>query len=239
MVHAPGVYWLWFVIRPIVLFVCNFIRREQWFVYRMKRFSSVMRLQIIWCQMIWGTCWHAIPPKWLRHSVDIELLCAKKWYKCMFRCTMHLYSVLLPYQRNNNNLQYDFIRRNNIKFRMHCITYSSYFFSTSAIILLQSPVPKAYPNQMGTCTLPRHPTGVSTHHWPTYGGTIAGVRHMPQVQISGMQTSSPPPPPSQIAMHHLNSRPTRHCIGGGVSIVDDEATAETPLMVKRESTVWL
>lgn len=88
----------------------------------------------------------------------------------------------------------------------------------------------AYATQVSTCTLPRHPT--AAHHWPTYGGTIAGVRHhnIPQVQISGMQT--PPPPPSQIAMHHLNSR-TRVCIG----VPEDEPTAETPLMVKRESTV--
>ena len=82
---------------------------------------------------------------------------------------------------------------------------------------------------MSTCTLPRHPA----HHWPTYGGTVAGVRHHampPQVQISGMQT---PPPPSQIAMHHLNTRTARICIG----VPEDEATVETPLMVKRESTV--
>lgn len=71
------------------------------------------------------------------------------------------------------------------------------------------------------------------------GGTIAGVRQMAQVQISGL-----PLPPSQIAMHHLNSRATRHCIPGGgggistgISLVDDEVTVETPLMVKRESTV--
>lgn len=98
-------------------------------------------------------------------------------------------------------------------------------------------MPNAYQNQMGTCTLPRHPNAIGTHHWPTYGGTIAGVRHIPQVQISGLQT---PPPPSQIAMHHLNSRAPRHCMGGnvtGISVVDDEATVETPLMVKRESTV--
>lgn len=129
----------------------------------------------------------------------------------------------------------------NIKFRVASpYSYTTYFVSQFLqldLILLQSPVPNAYQNQMGTCTLPRHPSGVPAHHWPTYGGTIAGVRHIPQVQISGMQAASPPPPPSQIAMHHLSSRPTRHCIGGGVSIVDDEATVETPLMVKRESTV--
>lgn len=71
------------------------------------------------------------------------------------------------------------------------------------------------------------------------GGTIAGIRQIPQVQIGTL-----PLPPSQIAMHHLNSRTTRHCIPGGgggiatgISLVDDEVTVETPLMVKRESTV--
>lgn len=118
-------------------------------------------------------------------------------------------------------------------------------FFLSLFDLFQSPVPNAYQNQMTTCTLPRHPTQVTAHHWSSYGGTIAGVRQMPQVQISGLQTTAPPPP-SQIAMHHLNSRATRHCIPGGgggistgISLVDDEVTVETPLMVKRESTVWL
>ncbi|XP_055324788.1 protein turtle [Sitodiplosis mosellana] len=96
-----------------------------------------------------------------------------------------------------------------------------------------SPVPNAYQNQMTTCTLPRHPGQVNAHHWSSYGGTIASVRQIPQVQISGLQTA--PPPPSQIAMHHLNSRTARHCIPA--ALVDDEVTVETPLMVKRESTV--
>lgn len=87
---------------------------------------------------------------------------------------------------------------------------------------------------MTTCTLPRHPGQVNAHHWSSYGGTIASVRQIPQVQISGLQTA-PPPPPSQIAMHHLNSRTARHCIPA--ALVDDEVTVETPLMVKRESTV--
>lgn len=86
---------------------------------------------------------------------------------------------------------------------------------------------------MTTCTLPRHPGQVSAHHWSTYGGTIASVRQIPHVQISGLQTA--PPPPSQIAMHHLNSRTARHCVPA--ALVDDEDTVETPLMVKRESTV--
>ncbi|KAG4065909.1 hypothetical protein HA402_000356 [Bradysia odoriphaga] len=87
-----------------------------------------------------------------------------------------------------------------------------------------SPVPNTYPNPQSTCTLPRHPN----QHWPSYGGTIAGVRHIPQVQMCGPQ----PPPPSQIAMQHLNTR-SRMCIG----VAEDEASIDTPLMVKRESTV--
>lgn len=85
-------------------------------------------------------------------------------------------------------------------------------------------MPNTYPNPQSTCTLPRHPN----QHWPSYGGTIAGVRHIPQVQMCGPQQ----PPPSQIAMQHLNNR-SRMCIG----VAEDEASIDTPLMVKRESTV--
>lgn len=102
------------------------------------------------------------------------------------------------------------------------IRYFIFFF------VFQSPVPNSYPNPSATCTLPRHPNH-QQQHWPSYGGTIAGVRHIPQVQICGSQQ---PPPPSAIAMQHLNSR-TRICI----AVPEDEPSAETPLMVKRESTV--
>ncbi|XP_058463277.1 hemicentin-1 isoform X2 [Malaya genurostris] len=93
-----------------------------------------------------------------------------------------------------------------------------------------------------TCTLPRHPIGAGTinpagaHHWPSYGGTIAGVRNMTAISVS----SSPqpvPPPPSTIAMQHLGGpqgpRGARVCIG----LPEDDVSADTPLMVKRESTV--
>lgn len=96
--------------------------------------------------------------------------------------------------------------------------------------------------------------------WPSYGGvgvgvggSIAGVRHIPQVQIMQQQSqqqlllqqaaaagvvmqsqaaATVPQLPSTIAMQHLNSR-TRIC----VAVPEDEVTADTPLMVKRESTV--
>lgn len=97
--------------------------------------------------------------------------------------------------------------------------------------------------------------------WPSYGGvgvgvggSIAGVRHIPQVQIMQQQSqqqlllqqaaaagvvmqsqaaaAAAPQLPSTIAMQHLNSR-TRIC----VAVPEDEVTADTPLMVKRESTV--
>ncbi|XP_058813514.1 neural cell adhesion molecule 1 isoform X2 [Topomyia yanbarensis] len=93
-----------------------------------------------------------------------------------------------------------------------------------------------------TCTLPRHPIGTGTinpaggvgHHWPSYGGTIAGVRNMTAISVS----SSPqavPPPPSTIAMQHLGGPQPRArvCIG----LPEDDVSADTPLMVKRESTV--
>ncbi|KAL7017192.1 hypothetical protein ACKWTF_010287 [Chironomus riparius] len=95
-----------------------------------------------------------------------------------------------------------------------------------------SPVPKSFQNPSNTCTLPRH----HNNHWPSYGGTIAGtaVRNMSQtITISQSQ----PPPPSCIAMQSLgpNARP-RVCIGLGLNPEDD---VETPLMLKRESSVVL
>lgn len=96
-----------------------------------------------------------------------------------------------------------------------------------------SPVPKSsFQNPSNTCTLPRH----HNNHWPTYSGTVAGtaVRNMSQtITISQSQ----PPPPSCIAMQSLgtNARP-RVCIGLGINPEDD---AETPLMLKHESSVVL
>lgn len=110
---------------------------------------------------------------------------------------------------------------------------------------LQSTVPNTYHNAGTTCTLPRHPNSNSHQPqlWPTYGGTIAGVRQMSQVQVNGPPSASHqlpqqqqqvfPPPPSTIAMQHLNTR-TRICITG---VPEAEAAANTPHMVKRESTV--
>jgi hypothetical protein len=99
-----------------------------------------------------------------------------------------------------------------------------------------SPVPKAFQTGMNTCTLPRHPNHVN-QHWPSYGGTIAGVRNInlttSTITVSGGQQQVPPPP-SSIAMQHLGpTARTRVCIG----MPEDDVSAETPLMVKRESTV--
>ncbi|ETN67965.1 hypothetical protein AND_000204 [Anopheles darlingi] len=110
-----------------------------------------------------------------------------------------------------------------------------------------------------TCTLPRHPiggsgggphpasiTGTGTHHWPSYGGTIAGVRNITAISVTsanqaltvgggpGPQQLPPPPPPSAIAMQHLGpTARTRVCLG----LPEDDVSADTPLMMKRESTV--
>ncbi|XP_035918540.1 neural cell adhesion molecule 1-like [Anopheles stephensi] len=98
-----------------------------------------------------------------------------------------------------------------------------------------------------TCTLPRHPVTGGTgpgplapnaHHWPSYGGTIAGVRNITAISVTSNQGSPggqvPPPPPSAIAMQHLGpTARTRVCIG----LPEDEVSADTPLMMKRESTV--
>lgn len=95
-----------------------------------------------------------------------------------------------------------------------------------------------------TCTLPRHPPGagggainpagpIGAHHWPSYGGTIAGVRNMTAISVTSSQQAVPPPP-STIAMQHLGPQPrTRVCIG----LPEEDVSADTPLMVKRESTV--
>ncbi|XP_055588000.1 protein turtle [Uranotaenia lowii] len=92
-----------------------------------------------------------------------------------------------------------------------------------------------------TCTLPRHPVSAAglmnpggPHHWPSYGGTIAGVRNMTAISVTSSQQAIPPPP-STIAMQHLGPQPgrTRVCIG----LPEDDVSADTPLMVKRESTV--
>lgn len=99
-----------------------------------------------------------------------------------------------------------------------------------------SPVPNSFQTAHTTCTLPRHPTQnhmTAAHHWPSYGGTIAGVRNMTTITVSG--ANQPPPPPSSIAMQHLGPtpRPRGVCIG----VQEDDISAETPLMIKRESTV--
>lgn len=107
-----------------------------------------------------------------------------------------------------------------------------------------SPVPKQFQNPSNTCTLPRgfH----NTNHWPTYGGTIAGtaVRNMSQTITISQSQHQPPPPPSCLAMSSLgaNARP-RVCIGLGLPppmhSSSTEEDVETPLMLKRESSVIL
>jgi len=92
--------------------------------------------------------------------------------------------------------------------------------------MAMAPMPKQFQNPSNTCTLPRH----HTNHWPSYGGTIAGVRNMSQtITISGQQ----PPPPSTIAMHNLGPQQARPRICMGLA----EDDPEIPLMMKRESTV--
>ncbi|XP_037921192.1 kin of IRRE-like protein 1 [Hermetia illucens] len=103
-----------------------------------------------------------------------------------------------------------------------------------------------YTGSMTACTLPRHPN----HLWPSYSGTIAGVRQLqpipsiqqlPPLQPGHQVQPHPQPPPDMtvvtpatIALQHLGSsqRP-RVCIG----LSDDEVNAQTPLMLKHESTV--
>lgn len=82
-------------------------------------------------------------------------------------------------------------------------------------------------------TLPRHPNQVELQ-WPSYSGTLAGIRNIPSVPANlPNNLPSMPPPPSTIAMHQF----------GGASRTriyfreENEIDSETPLMIKRESVV--
>lgn len=92
-------------------------------------------------------------------------------------------------------------------------------------------MPNSYVKTGLISTLPRHPYHLN-HNWPSYGGTIAAVRHLPQMTMVGC--SQNPPPPSTIAMQHLatNNHPRVY-----MGPQEEDISAETPLMVKRESTV--
>lgn len=112
-------------------------------------------------------------------------------------------------------------------------------------------MPNSYPATHNTSTLPRHPVGGANHvgaGWPSYGGAIAGVRN---ITVNG-SNHIVPPPPSTIAMQHLgptNGRPPTRMYQQQPQLIqqqqqqqtclmeDDSATVETPLMIKRESTV--
>lgn len=127
--------------------------------------------------------------------------------------------------KNHNAIGYCTLRNGSLHGPSHM---------NSSNIMSMSPVPKAFQNPVNTCTLPRHHNNQQPlNNWPSYGGTIAGVRNVSQtITISGSQ----PPPPSTIAMHNLGPAPRpRICVGGGLP----EDDAEMPLMMKRESTVWL
>jgi hypothetical protein len=129
--------------------------------------------------------------------------------------------------KNHNAMGYCTLRNGSL----HGPSLGQSYSNTNSLSM--SPVPTAFPNPPNTCTLPRHHNNHSA--WPSYGGTIAGVRNMSQtITISGSQ---PPPPPNQLlAMHNLgpNTRQQqqqRLCVG----VPEDDA--EMPLMMKRESTV--
>lgn len=142
--------------------------------------------------------------------------------------------------KNNNPMGYCTLRNGSLH---HQALGSDYGGNISI-----SPVPKQFQNPSNTCTLPRGHH--NTNHWPTYAGTIAGtaVRNMSQTITISQSQHQPPPPPSCLAMSSLGShaRP-RVCIGlpppptqhlhHQSSLIEDDA--ETPLMLKRESSVIL
>lgn len=84
-------------------------------------------------------------------------------------------------------------------------------------------------------TLPRQPHG---HHWAGYGGSMVGIRHIPQHAVNQTPAPRMALPPSTIALQHLsvssNIRPsTRICM----SVPEEEISPNTPLMLKHDSTV--
>jgi hypothetical protein len=116
--------------------------------------------------------------------------------------------------------------------------YTFFLFHFFPISIQQNSVPNSFHNSQTTCTLPRH----TNLHWPTYDGTVAGVRNMSTITVTGTQQ---PPPPSTIAMQHL------HMTSGGgpiprprvfIGMPEEQhmlssSATDTPLMTKRESTV--
>lgn len=75
-----------------------------------------------------------------------------------------------------------------------------------------------------------------SHQWPpTYGGSIAGVRNITSIPVNG--THVVPPPPSTIAMQHLGPTARPRIYQQSSVAEDEQATVETPLMMKRDSTV--
>lgn len=142
--------------------------------------------------------------------------------------------------KNNNPIGYCTLRNGSL--HGHHQQFSSMGGSDCGVSI--SPVPKQFQNPSNTCTLPRgyH----NTNHWPTYGGAIAGtaVRNMSQTITISQSQHQPPPPPSCLAMSSLgpNARP-RVCIGMGLlpppMHSSTEEDVETPLMLKRESSVIL
>lgn len=92
---------------------------------------------------------------------------------------------------------------------------------------MMNPVSNVFHNPSNTCTLPRHPN----NNWPSYGGTIAGVRNVSQtITISGAPQSNPNSN-QLMAMHTLGPARQRCQMG----LLEDDS--EMPLMSKRDSTV--
>jgi hypothetical protein len=138
--------------------------------------------------------------------------------------------------KNNNAMGYCTLRNGSLH------GHHQQQFNDCGVVM--SPVPKQFQNPSNTCTLPRGHH--NANHWPSYGGAIAGtaVRNMSQTITISQSQHQPPPPPSCLAMSSLgpNARP-RVCIGLGLPpplhSSSNEEDVETPLMLKRESSVIL
>lgn len=94
-----------------------------------------------------------------------------------------------------------------------------------------NPVSNVFHNPSNTCTLPRHHNNNNNIQWPSYGGTIAGVRNVSQtITISGNNSQQPQNSNQLMAMHNLGPARPRVCM-----VSEDDS--EIPLMAKRDSTV--
>jgi len=94
-----------------------------------------------------------------------------------------------------------------------------------------------YTPSFATSTIPRNIDNLA-HQWPSYSGTIAGVRNnVSSIPINEHETTAiiPPPPPSTIAMHQLGPTNRPHIVFQRSK--SENVSVPTDAIIKRESIV--